>query len=83
MLFLLSYQSGTLVEFDPNKLQDIRDLPSFVRMELFIKPGQRITPTVNCFTFVGIVVLLNSDEEQIALDYSRIHEIEASLLLCE
>ena len=51
-------------------------MPSFVRMELFLKPGEPVVPTINCFTFGGVVVLINDDQEQLAADYRRIHEME-------
>lgn len=79
MVFIQCYKSGILRSINPNILQEIRSLKSFIRMELFLKPGQRMSPTINCFTFGGIVVLVHPDSQQVLEDYQRIHEISVDL----
>ena len=63
-------------EVNPEYVEEIRQMSSFVRMELFVKPGQKITPTINCFNFGGVVVLVNENSEQLSADYQRIHDME-------
>jgi len=83
MVFIQCYQSGIVRSINPDATQAIRSLKSFVRMELFLKPGQPISPTINCFTFGGIVVLVDADDAQVLADYQRIHEIEYDLFQIE
>jgi hypothetical protein len=79
MVFLQCNKTGILKSINPDILQEIRSMKSFIRMELFLKLGQRMTPTINCFTFGGIVVLVHSDPQQVLADYEKIHEIGANL----
>ena len=83
MVFIQCYQSGIVRSINPDVTQAIRSLKSFVRMELFLKPGQHISPTINCFTFGGIVVLVEADDAQVLADYQRIHEVESDLFEIE
>jgi hypothetical protein len=52
-------------------------------MELFLKPGQRMSPTINCFTFGGVVVMVHPDADQVLRDYERVHELEVDLFEVE
>jgi len=84
LLFLICRTSGTLAEVNINLVEEIRQMKSFVSMEIFLKPGCDVKPTINCFTFGGVVVLINPDEEQLVADYQRIHEMEeCNLFVCE
>ncbi|CAE7806982.1 unnamed protein product [Symbiodinium microadriaticum] len=78
LLFLVSRVQGILKAVDAVLVEEIRQMASFVRMELFVKPGARIVPTINCFTFGGVVVLINEHSPQLEKDYQRIHEMEES-----
>jgi hypothetical protein len=79
MVFLQCNKTGILKSINPDILQEIRAMKSFIRMELFLKPGQAMTPTINCFTFGGIVVLVHPDPQQVLADYEKIHELGVNL----
>ena len=51
-------------------------MSSYAGMEMFVSPGDIIRKTVDCFTFLGNVVLLHPIEAVLMADYSRIREIE-------
>ena len=76
LLFLILYQSGVVEDFDVELLAEIENMPSFVSMELFATKGAAVRKTVDCFTFAGVIRLVNSDQEALVRDYDRIHAIE-------
>ena len=45
-------------------------------MEIFLKPGEKVSPTVDCFTFVGNIRLTHGDAAVVDRDYNRVREIE-------
>lgn len=57
---------------------------SFIRMEIFLKPGEIVRKTVDCFTLAGVIMLSHRYESQVEADYLRIREMEDSnLFVCE
>ena len=53
-------------------------------MGFFVKVGDRIARTINCFSTAGYVNLLNEDEGVLNAEYSTIHNIVGQgLLKCE
>jgi hypothetical protein len=57
---------------------------SFIRMEIFLKPGDRIRKTIDCFTLAGVIMMSHRFEGQVEGDYSRIRSIEdEGLFVCE
>mmetsp|Transcript_15237 Transcript_15237/g.34244 ORF Transcript_15237/g.34244 Transcript_15237/m.34244 type:complete len:540 (-) Transcript_15237:2177-3796(-) len=76
LVFIVLHSGGVVKDFDQQLLGEIEAMPSFVAMELFAHKGQTVHPTVDCFTFGGIVKLIHSDEKQVTMDYNRIREIE-------
>ena len=71
-------ESGVLKNVNEKYLEEIRGFKSFVAMEIFLKPGQKVSPTVDCFTFVGNMRLTHNDEAVVTADYERVREIESS-----
>ena len=65
LLFLICRTSGTLAEVNINLVEEIRQIKSFMRMEIFLKSGRDVKPTINCFTFGGAVILINTDENNL------------------
>ena len=64
-------------------VMEIRNMSSFVDMEIFFKIGRHVSKTIDCFTFGGIVKLTNPDLKQLVADYDRIREMEKSgLFVC-
>jgi di/tripeptidase len=56
----------------------IRALKSFHSLMSPIKPGSHVELTVDLFTMVGTVVLLNPDAEALAADLDIIREMETT-----
>eukprot|EP01038_Epipyxis_sp_PR26KG_P012303 gene12303-16500_t len=71
MLFFIVYVNGILNTFNPDYYEEITSMSSFVDMEIFLKIGQKITPTVDCFTFGGMLKLFNTDLDSLIGDYER------------
>jgi biotin carboxylase len=76
ILFLIIRDSGILVDIDESLVQEIESLHSFISIEFFIKKNEYIKKTIDCFTFGGVVRLVHDSDEQLNLDYQRIHEME-------
>jgi hypothetical protein len=76
LLFFVLYKGGQVRDLDQTLLTEIESLPSFIAMELFAGKGKTVHPTVDCFTFGGIVKLIHNDEGQVTQDYDRIRAIE-------
>ena len=74
----MSDTTGTLRMVNPKYLTEIEGMSSYAGMEIFVSPGDVIKKTVDCFTFVGNVVLLHPIEAVLMADYSRIREIAKS-----
>ena len=78
VVFMISYKEGILKEFNPKFLAEIKKFRSFRDMEIFVKPGQKVLPTTDCFTFVGNLRLCHVDEKVVQGEYDRIREMENS-----
>lgn len=74
--FLVSYVQGELVYWNEEYLAEIRSMPSFRGMQLFLAPGDRVHLTTNCFTWLGCVKLVHEDEEVLLADYRRVEEMQ-------
>lgn len=70
---LSTEQSGMLTRIDG--CDQIRGLSSFLDMELFIAPGDRIEPTTNFDTILGMVWLKNADLDHLRSDIDAVHEL--------
>jgi hypothetical protein len=77
LLFFTVYVEGTLEEVNEAFLDEIHQMKSFKYMELFVKVGGPIRKTIDCFTFGGIVKLINTDLSELVANYTRIKEIES------
>ena len=51
-------------------------MKSFQYMELFVKMNEPVHKTINCFTFGGLIKLVNSNLSDLVNDYNRIKEME-------
>lgn len=69
-----SYSS--LYSVNETFLREIEGFASFAAMEIFLKPGEKVSPTVDCFTFVGNIRLTHGDAAVVDRDYNRVREIE-------
>ena len=68
----------TLRDIDADLVTSIRQLPSFLHMELFVRPGSDVLPTIDCFTFGGLVVLAHKEFEQFTLDFDFVSKVDKS-----
>ena len=72
------------MEINAAMIEEIRSMASFHDMELFVRVGRKISKTIDCFTFGGIVKMINNDLNQLIADYDRIRVMENSgLFVCE
>ncbi|CAE7762614.1 ddaF [Symbiodinium microadriaticum] len=76
ILCLIVKVTGKLVEISPDLIEEMRQMRSFGRCEIYVKLGQDIVPTVNGFTFGGVVVLKHAEQAVVDADYARIREME-------
>ena len=74
---MVSYTEGaTLKAVNQKYLEEIQSFDSFKAMEIFVKRGDTVRKTVDCFTFIGNVRLIHSDSEVVQRDTDRMREIE-------
>jgi hypothetical protein len=76
--FLLFHRSGFLNENEAafeTALATIKGLESYRAHELFVKPGQEVIPTVDCFSWGGVVKLANPSDEKLFEDYNVIEQL--------
>mmetsp|Transcript_21341 Transcript_21341/g.30893 ORF Transcript_21341/g.30893 Transcript_21341/m.30893 type:complete len:600 (+) Transcript_21341:75-1874(+) len=84
LLCLVCKVSGILTEINPYFIEEIRRMRSFIRMEIFLKPGDMIKKTIDCFTLAGVIMLAHSLDAQVSADYERIREMEdENIFICE
>jgi len=79
-LFLVLFRGGLLQRVEEAALAEIASMGSVRGVELFVSAGGVVGPTVDCFSFAGLVQLIHSDLSQLERDYQRIRELEASAL---
>jgi len=61
---------------DLPKIKDVRALPSFVKIDLMVKIGERMRPTIDCITTPGSVLLCNQDKIKLEEDFLRCRDME-------
>ncbi len=75
-LFIVLYEGGELAMMNPAFVQEITDMSSVLEATYFFRAGDKVVPTINCFTWGGIVILYNEVEATLIADYTRIREME-------
>ncbi|KAJ1463261.1 ATP-grasp domain-containing protein [Pelagophyceae sp. CCMP2097] len=73
--YLLVHHAGTLVEISAAGLAIITSLASYTGHEIFVHVGDRVIPTVDCFSWGGIVKLVHAEESVVAADYAVIEKM--------
>lgn len=76
VLFICVNSNGTLGSIDPAFTDEIMHMSSIVHLEYFLKIGQPFKRTIDCFSFGGLVKLVNKDLNQLVADYERIRSME-------
>jgi len=74
--YLISHVSGKLQRLNEEYLKEIESMESFRGKDIFVHPGQAITPTIDCFSWSGAIQLVNKTEEAMLRDYQRIEAME-------
>jgi len=72
---LISHVRGDFEGFNAAALAEVKAMKSFRALELFLKPGDKIKPTIDCFTWAGCVLMANVEEGGLKDDYARIEEM--------
>ncbi|GMH98712.1 hypothetical protein TrST_g13618 [Triparma strigata] len=72
---LISHVRGDFLNFNEEKMAEVKAMSSFRAIELFLKPGDKIKPTIDCFTWAGCVLMANPSKTALEKDYARIEEM--------
>ncbi|EQC37912.1 hypothetical protein SDRG_04930 [Saprolegnia diclina VS20] len=75
-VMLVSYVEGVLQGYPG--LKEITAMPSFLRKDLLLKPGDRLKPTIDMFTTPGSILLIHADATVLDADRRRIRELEVA-----
>lgn len=67
---------GTLSAVNEEYLAEIRNMASFNKVDVFLKPGSTIHRTINCFTFGGVAIFMHEDLDVLLRDVERVREME-------
>jgi hypothetical protein len=76
--FLLFHRAGKLSSNGPaiqSALDTITSLESYRAHEMFVKAGDDVVPTIDCFTWGGVVKLANPSAEKLLEDYTTIENL--------
>ena len=74
--YLISYSDkDSFVRINEQCLAEIQDMSSYRASEFFLKPGNRMKKTIDCFTWAGCVLMANKDERELNRHYARIEEM--------
>jgi hypothetical protein len=71
---LVSYRDGVLSGLPG--LEEIEKLPSFLKKEIFVAPGDMIKKTIDMFTTPGSIMLTHEEKEVLDANLNRIRELE-------
>merc|ERR1712048_258918 len=80
-VMLVSYTKGRVK--DTPGINKIKTLPSFVYLETPIDIGSEVQYTVDLFTAVGSLILMNKDKSQLRKDIETIRQMERDCTLFE
>ncbi|MBY0545342.1 MAG: ATP-grasp domain-containing protein [Gammaproteobacteria bacterium] len=75
IVFLISNKSGKITKLS-DKVEAIKQLPSFGFMKSSLKKNTLVTTTVDLFTSPGLIILSHPDPQQIDTDYQAIRAFE-------
>jgi hypothetical protein len=75
----ICFVTGTLKRID--RLDEIAQLPAFLRFDLLPKPGDAVSPTIDCFTTVGTVTFVHSDKNVVMKCVEKVRELEKTMFI--
>jgi len=73
-MMLVNYFSG-IVRSTPG-YEKMRKLPSFESLTTRVKAGSKVELTIDLFTAVGVLVIINSDKAQLEKDIAEVRSME-------
>lgn len=76
MLWLVHHKGGIFQKLNAEMAQEIDAMGAVLDWNIFPNPGDRVSPTTNCFTWGGLVIMFHVDRAHIEADYARIRELE-------
>jgi hypothetical protein len=71
---LVSYKDGILKGLPG--LTEIQQLPSYLKKEIFVAPGDIIRRTIDMFTTPGSIMLTHEEKNVLENNLNRIRELE-------
>ena len=71
---LVAYRDGVLAGLPG--LTEIEKLPSFLRKEIFVAPGDMVRKTIDMFTTPGSIMLTHENKDVLDANLNRIRELE-------
>ena len=78
LVFFIVQGEGMLEDIDPDMISEIEHMQSFISMEFFVKKGQYVKKTIDCYTFGGVLRMVHENLNQLLQDYERIREMECT-----
>ena len=76
LLFIQCNVAGLLTTINEQFIVEIRNMSSFLGMELFVKVGTTVAKSIDGFTLGGIVKMSHISLAVLESDYTRIREME-------
>eukprot|EP01035_Chromulina_nebulosa_P019381 gene19381-25249_t len=74
--FVITKSVGILKEISESSISRLRSLQSYRGHEFFVKVGDLLRPTIDCFTWGGYIKLANVNEIQLINDYNTVEQLE-------
>ncbi|MBN1684847.1 MAG: ATP-grasp domain-containing protein [Gammaproteobacteria bacterium] len=78
--FLIASQQGKIEHIQHQ--DTIKNLKSFYRMSIGVKPGDFLVKTANLKTSPGMIFLLHPDESVVMCDYQTLSQLENDMFVC-
>lgn len=68
---VIQSKKGMLQAINEKYVKEIQGMASYTGHQWYVKPGDVIAPTTDCFTFGGCVQLSHEDDTVLQRDYRR------------
>ena len=78
MLWLVHHKGGIFQKLNKDLAEEIDAMGAVLDWNIFPNPGDRVSPTTDCFTWGGLVIMFHVDRAHVEKDYARIREMELS-----
>jgi hypothetical protein len=71
MKWICSQKEGPFKGYNPENVSEIISMSSYRGHQWFVAPGTYLNRTRNCFTWVGLIRLVNDDKAVLQRDWDR------------